>query len=174
MTKLPKELFGTGNQVTKRKYYFIDLNGEQNFVELDFGDKLSDKKCVLDGANIVVYSGDTHTISECPVCHEQFEGNEEYVKKRIENNFIPNTKEQIIRLKEKLSYLEKILSLAENSNNNIKEKNLNNEIYNKANLSAESNKETGVEDIGKRQNKSYLMKLRDIASDILDNNQKTP
>jgi DNA-directed RNA polymerase subunit M/transcription elongation factor TFIIS len=148
MADLPKELFNIGHPDIKREYHFININGEEEDVELNFGDSLSFVICPLDGAHIVHYSGDPHTVDECPACKRHFEGNEESVVKYVDNYFIPTLKENIKNIKKGLNYLEKILELAENPNNEIKKANKNNEAYNedsnKVNLSAKEEKASRI------------------------------
>ena len=97
-------------------------------------------RCPLDGAHIVHYSGDPHTVNECPACQKYFEGNEDSVVRYVDKSFKWVINKNINKLKEKLNYLEKILDLAENPNNEIKKANMNHEAYNQANLSAEGKK----------------------------------
>ena len=143
--KLPKELFETVAFGKERKYHFINLKGEKDYVELRDSDMLTTKTCPIDGAYIVAYGGDPHTVPECPVCNEYFEGREDQVRKRIEEKYIPKIKSDINKLKENLNYLEKILELAENPDNNIRKANLQHKAYNKANLSAKNSSEPSID-----------------------------
>jgi uncharacterized C2H2 Zn-finger protein len=160
MGKLPKELFDIGDSRVKREYNFIDLNGEETSIELDFGDRLSEARCPIDGANIVVYSGDPHTVAECPACGEQFSRDNQYNLVYIKDSLIPNKKSKLNKLKEEANKLEKIIKLAEDSNNAIKEANLNNSCYNKANLSAIK--------------QESFSKIRDIVDRYIKNLKKGP
>ena len=124
MVDLPKELFEIGNPGEIRKYHFTNFNGFTDEIELEFGDKLIDKRCPLDGAYIVAYSGDPHTVLECPLCKQyvpQFsQDTEEQVARYIKNNFIPNTERELRTLENQVNYLEGILLLAKNPDNDIK------------------------------------------------------
>ena len=178
MEKLPKELFEEGAFMVQREYNFIDLNGEEASIKLGFRDRLSEIRCPIDGANIIIYKGDPHNISklfyedykedlhyvaECPACKEQFDlsnFNEESNLRYLKSFLIPKKKIIINQLKENLNKLERVLKLAENSNNIIKKANLKNEAYNKANLSEL-----------KQENPS---KVRDIADKYIKNLKKGP
>jgi hypothetical protein len=142
MVDLPEELFENGSPDKKREYFFINLEGKGDCVELNFGDRLSSKKCLLDGANLVIYAGDPHTVIECPACRTSFSGYD-LARKYIERDFIPETKSKLNNLKKEVNYLEKMLNLAEYPNNEIKKANLENEAYNKDNLSANTGTSTG-------------------------------
>jgi hypothetical protein len=124
MADLPKELFEIGTPDKKRVYYFTNIYGKKDSVELDFGDRLSYRRCILDGAYIVAYSADPHTVAECPACKHDFEGTNEEATNYLKNYFIPNTKDDITRLKTELNLLEKLLKLAENPENSIRKENL--------------------------------------------------
>lgn len=159
MEELPKELFETGNYGIKREYNFTNLNGEKASVELTFGDRLSELKCPIDGANIIIYHDDPHDITkffyegdnkdprpvaECPACREHFDlnnFNEKSNSRYVKSFLIPNKKIIINQLKEKLNNLERVLKLAKDPNNTIKKENLNNSCYNKDNLSAKEDKQ---------------------------------
>jgi len=133
MTNLPEELFTVGNSSDKREYYFINLDGKEESVELDFGDRLSKIKCPLDGANLIIYNGDPHTVIECPACRKQLNINEELNLKYLNDSILLDAKSKISVLKEETKKLERIVELAENPNNSIKEANISNEIYSKYN-----------------------------------------
>jgi hypothetical protein len=144
MADLPPKLFAMGKYGEKKEYFFVNLNGEEESVILDFGDRLANVRCPLDGAYMIAYSGDPHTVLECPACHKDLFGskvNKEQVNNYIKNDLIPNTKDKIKSLKEQLNYLERILLLAGDSDNEIKKANLQNSLYNKANLSAQDSTE---------------------------------
>jgi hypothetical protein len=138
MVDLPKELFEIGNPGERREYAFTNLKGEEEFVILNFGDKLTHKRCALDGAYIISYSGDPHTTEECPACKKYGWENRISSDKYLHEFVIPHVKSRIDRLKEELIHHEIILKLAQNPNNEIKKSNLENTLYNKANLSAQN------------------------------------
>jgi len=142
MADLPKELFDIGNPKVKRTYYFINIYGEKSSVDLDFGDRLSNLTCPLDGANIVHYAGDPHTVDICPACSEAFEGNDEAVVRYLDKWYSPQLKERIRGIKAKLNQLEHILKLLDDPSNPIKKANKNHEAYNEANLSIKQDSET--------------------------------
>jgi hypothetical protein len=145
MTNLPEELFTAGNSSDKREYYFINLDGKEESVELDFGDRLSKTKCPLDGANLVIYNGDPHTIIECPACREHFENDYTSDILYIKNSkIIPRLEINLTVLKNKINHLEQLLKLAKDSNNSIKEANISNEIYSKYNQDNLSAKKGGT------------------------------
>ncbi|MGY4884726.1 MAG: hypothetical protein ACP5NZ_04075 [Nanobdellota archaeon] len=134
MEEIPQELFELTDK--KREYKYINLNGKEEFVILNPGDRLINKRCQLDGAYFVAYSGDPHTVLECPACHKHGFGTEINSQKDIFDRVIPYAKFRIEGLKEELNHLETILKLAQNSDNEIKKANMENSSYNKANLSA--------------------------------------
>lgn len=129
MKELPKKLFDTVDFGKERRYYFINLKGEQDYVELRDIDQLTTKTCPIDGTYIVNRGGDPHGVAECPACGEGFEGREEMILKRIKRSYN--------QLKEEADRLEKIIELAENPDNEIKKANLHHKAYeNKANQSS--------------------------------------
>ncbi len=136
MVGLPSSLFEIGKPGEKREYFFIGLDGKEDFVCLDFGDRLTNHRCPLDGAYIISYDGDPHTVIECPACKKYGWDKEISSEKEIKKNIIPYAKSRIERLKEELNHLELILKLSENSENEIRIANLQDSTYHKANLSA--------------------------------------
>lgn len=138
MGEVPKELFELIDKV--REYKYINLKGEEEIVFLSSGDRLSNKRCPLDGAYLVVYSGDPHSVFECPACHKYGFDMIINSQKEITDKVIPHIKYRAERLKEVINHLELILNLAQNPKNKIKKANLENSSYNKANLSAEESK----------------------------------
>jgi hypothetical protein len=132
MADLPKELLDRGHPDVKREYHFINIYGKKDSVELGFGDSLSFITCPLDGAHIVHYAGDPHTVDICPACNEAFEGNDEAVVRYVDKYYKVQLKERINGIKTKLNQLEHILFLLENPSNPIKEANKNNEAYNES------------------------------------------
>ncbi len=142
MEEVPKELFNIGNPGEKREYLFIGLEGEEELVFLDFGDRLSDKRCPLDGAYLVIYNGDPHNVIECPACHKYGFNLSVGSPEDIPTKVTPYIKHRIERLNEEINHLESILRLAQDPNNEIKKSNLQNKVYNKANLSANSLEKT--------------------------------
>lgn len=138
MGDLPQELFEIGKEGVRREYFFTNLKGEEEFVFLNFGDRLTTKRCVLDGAYIVAYSGDPHSVEECPVCGKYFSVEKTSSNNSINESVVPYTQFRIEALKEELNKLEAILTLAGKPDNQIRVSNLQNSLYNKANLSAET------------------------------------
>ncbi len=136
MADLPSFLFDIGKPGEIREYFFVGLNGEEEFVILDFGDRLTNHKCPLDGVNIISYSGDPHSVAQCPACHKYGFDIEIDSQKEITNKVIPYIKHRTERLKEEINHLEAILRLAQTPENKIKQLNLENSTYNQANLSA--------------------------------------
>jgi hypothetical protein len=136
MAELPSSLFEIGKPGEKREYFFIGLDGKEEFVCLDFGDRLTPNRCPLDGAHIVAYSGDPHTVTECPACKKYGWDKEISSEEDLKEKIIPYAKFRIGRLKEEINHLESILRLSENPKNPIKTANLENSRYNIANLNA--------------------------------------
>lgn len=141
MADLPSFLFDMGKSGEKRLYFFMGLSGEEEFICLDFGDRLTSQKCPLDGAYIIAYSEDPHTVTKCPACSKYGLDNTPSSDKEIKDKIIPYAKSRIERLKEELNHLESILQLSENPENPIKKSNLENSAYNKVNLSAKEPEE---------------------------------
>jgi hypothetical protein len=133
MKEVPKELFELIDK--KREYRYINLKGEEEIIILNSGDRLSNKRCLLDGAYLVVYSGDPHNVVECPACHKYGFDRDINSQKEVTDKVIPYIKHRTERLKEEINHLESILNLAQNSDNEIKKANLENASYNKVNLS---------------------------------------
>jgi hypothetical protein len=140
--EVPKELFDIGNPGEKREYLFVGLEGKKETVFLDFGDKLSNKRCPLDGTYLVIYGRGSHNIIECPACYGDYSnlstGSSEEIITKITSytrHRIGQLNEEITHLNEEITHLELILRLAKYSDNNIKQLNLKNCLYNKANLS---------------------------------------
>ncbi len=138
MAELPSSLFEIGKPGEKREYFFMGLDGKEEFVFLDFGDRLTPHRCPLDGAYIIAYDGDPHTVTGCPACEKYGWDKEISSEKDIKDKIIPYAKHRIERLNEEINHLESILRLAQDPENPVKSANLQNSMYNKANLSIKS------------------------------------
>lgn len=133
MGEVPAELFELGDK--KREYWYINPKGEEDFVILGADDILTKKRCLLDGVYMISYRGDLHNVLECPACHKLGFDMNVNTAKEISDKVIPYLKCRTERLKEEINHLEALLKLAENPDNTIRQLNLENSLYNKANLS---------------------------------------
>src|SRR3989344_3516975 len=142
MADLPKELFEIGRPNSKRKYFFINIYGKEESIDLRFGDKLLNfLRCPLDGDYIVSYrdkqnkNKNKETIEKCPACKNFFEGDPESVVRYLDKSYAFSLKEKVRGLKEntgnlgRIRSLERILELLKNPNNNVKQANLQNQSY---------------------------------------------
>ena len=175
MRDLPQELFEIGKPGEKREYFFINLKGEEEFVFLDFGDRLTSKRCALDGAYLIAHSGDPHTVEECPACGKYFSPEKTSSIKSINESVIPYAQFRIETLKEELNKLESILSLARKPDNKIKNLNIQNSLYNKANLSAQEPKIVKMKDYQSKQDKENLKKFFSLSDHLFpDKTEEDP
>jgi len=170
MIDLPEELFEIGKPGERREYIFINLKGEEEFVFLNFGDRLTTKRCALDGAYIVAHSGDPHTVEECPVCGKYFSVEKISSIKSINESVVPYAQFRIEALKEELNKLEAILALAGKPDNKIKISNLQNSLYNKANLSAQEPKIVRMRDYKSKEMKEAEERFYHLSDHLFPDN----
>jgi hypothetical protein len=118
----------------ERKYYFMGLDGKENFVSLGGRDKLLHEKCPFDGSNLVfveniqTYGWD----KKCPCCNlpyfnpEYLEKPKEKLEKYIQEEYLSKLKKETVQLKQTLISLENLLLIIENKYHPILKMNLRN------------------------------------------------
>lgn len=155
---------------TPREYHFINLNGEEDSYIIREEDHLSQRKCEIDGANLVMIDGGRKYTAHCPCCGgPQFSLNNLDTLGQIENYIKGKYAEYLGRkieyVKQKLSKLEKPSEIVKNRDSPILKKNKENSYYNKANLSEQ-------QDVGQTNQDLSLLKIMNFIHKILKNHKK--
>lgn len=143
--ELPEELFDPLRRESI-EYFFINLNGEKESYPLEKGDYLLQKKCYLDGTNLIVLNNRTsiHALY-CPCCESSpmdspYKHSEKTIEEYIQNKKTKNLQRQIQEKQEELSKLEQLLNIVKNRDSIILKKNRENSCYNKVNQSEQKNR----------------------------------
>jgi uncharacterized Zn finger protein (UPF0148 family) len=118
----------------------------------------------------VAYSGDPHTVEECPVCGKYFSVEKTSSTKSIKESVVPYTQFRREALKEELNKLEALLNLAENPDNKIKTSNLQNSLYNKANLNAQEPKIVRMRDYKSKEVKEAEERFYHLSDHLFPGN----
>jgi len=116
---LPKELFSPSFSNEIRVYSYIDLFGNKQTEELRPEDYLSEVKCSIDGANIIIYPSRLGNVPECPCCNQQFSS-------FSSEELIEDLEQQHLKLETQYNILTRLIYVAKHPNHQIKLANLEN------------------------------------------------